>query len=155
VTDEMKVRLLERLDRSGGPDSCWPYTLGATTRSGHRQMWWLGSMRLVHRLAYEAFVGPIPSSLCVCHHCDNPPCCNPAHLFVGTVADNNADRDRKGRGVIPRGEAVRRRPAGPTKHGTLSAYIHRKCRCKACVGANSEYRRRNRKVEWPKIGERA
>lgn len=52
-----------------------------------------------HRVTWEIFRGPIPEGMLVCHHCDNPPCVRPDHLFLGTPADNMHDRDRKGRYV--------------------------------------------------------
>lgn len=143
IPSSLADRLATKVDRPAGPEACWPFLGLAATRSGHRQMWWQGRMRLAHRLAYAAEHGPIPVGLAVCHRCDNPPCCNPAHLFLGTVADNNADRDAKGRGRMPRPEQVVRRAAGPTVHGTIYAYVKRKCRCADCREAIRLYRNRS------------
>jgi hypothetical protein len=58
-----------------------------------------------HRVAWIATNGPIPPGAIVCHACDNPPCCNPGHLWLGRDADNNADKEAKGRGNHPRGSS--------------------------------------------------
>lgn len=56
-----------------------------------------GQTEGAHRVAFEIMNGPIPDGMAVCHHCDNPPCCNPAHLFLGTPGDNVRDAQTKGR----------------------------------------------------------
>lgn len=90
-TDE--ERFWEKLERA---DGCWtwpygghPFGYGSTTFRGHR--------KLTHRLAWELTHGAVPPGLYVCHKCDNPPCCRPEHLFLGTPLDNARDRTRKGR----------------------------------------------------------
>ena len=61
-------------------------------------------MILAHRFSYELHYGKFDKSLCVLHKCDNPPCVAPDHLFLGTKADNNKDRDRKNRCYGQKGE---------------------------------------------------
>lgn len=94
-------RFWAKVDKSGGPDACWPYT-GYITPEGYGWAYTglpAGQQQThgAHRQAWINTYGPIPKGLQVCHHCDNPPCCNPKHLFTGTNKDNTLDMLHKER----------------------------------------------------------
>jgi len=91
----------KRVDKSG---ECWPWT-GYKNQCGYGVTYKRNKHVLAHRLAWEIVHGAIPNGMQVLHKCDNPRCCNPAHLFLGTHKDNMEDMTRKGRRV--RGEQLR------------------------------------------------
>lgn len=100
VSVDAAARINAKSAREG---ECIVYTAGNPQRGGYGQIHVDGRMRAAHRVAWELANGPIPEGMVVCHRCDNPPCIRLDHLFLGTMADNNRDRDEKGRDRPPRG----------------------------------------------------
>lgn len=85
----------------GNPDECWPWQ--GWYRHTYGSISFKGKPQYSHVLALWLTTGVWPSGLHTCHSCDNPACCNPAHLFLGTDQDNSDDKCRKGR--VPHGES--------------------------------------------------
>jgi len=94
------VRFWSLVDTSDGPDACWPWT-------GNRNKYGYGvislfldgkaTLTIASRWAYFLIYGVRPGKQWVLHTCDNPPCCNPRHLYLGTPAQNSTDMVRRGR----------------------------------------------------------
>ncbi len=88
-------RFWEKVDRRG-PDDCWEWLAGKDGK-GYGSIWCDGKSEIASRVAWKLANGPIPDGIDVLHTCDNPPCCNPGHLHLGTDADNTADKVARGR----------------------------------------------------------
>lgn len=82
---------------------CWEWERRNPANYG--LVWYDGKDNLAHRAMYKRFFGPIPEGMFVCHSCDNPPCVNPEHLWLGTPLDNVLDKEHKGRGNQAKGES--------------------------------------------------
>lgn len=127
-------------------DRCWARE-GAHNAHGY-PVFALTSAKtqLAHRVAWELVHGPIPPGMYVCHHCDNPGCVRPDHLFLGTQADNMADCAAKGRAHSPH-TAKTHCPQGHPydEENTRQAGHHRICR--ACERKRAlAYYHRNKAV---------
>ena len=84
-------------------DGCWDWTAHQGFW-GYGVIWAAGTMQKAHRVSWAIHNGAIRPGTCVLHHCDNPPCTRPDHLYLGSLQDNMDDMVRRGRGNAPRGE---------------------------------------------------
>lgn len=99
--------LIERVAEESDPDKCWNWPR-KLDKAGRGRVWIGGKLLIAHRAVWmHVFKRKIPKGMLLCHHCDNPTCVNPAHLYVGTSADNARDMRDRGRAHYQRNpEAV-------------------------------------------------
>lgn len=131
-------RFWTKVDILENASACWLWT-GCTDRKGYGRFNVDQIPVPAHRIAYELSVGKPPPGMCVLHHCDNPPCMNPAHLFIGTVADNNRDMFQKHRAWTQNAVRPSTCLRGHEKNGRSECRI-----CKRVAGAASKMKRKPR-----------
>lgn len=141
------ARFWSKVDRRG-TDECWPWTGGSFSGRGGYGVLASGRLKVrAHRLSWAIVNGGVlpPLGMDICHHCDNPPCCNPRHLFLGTRSENMIDAARKGR-LLLRGRPEKithckrsGHPFSPENTRTSPNGTNRYCR--ACERAREAARR--------------
>lgn len=101
VKKSLPYRFWTKVQMPENRSECWEWQ-GATAY-GYGRIKARGELKMAHRVAWWLSQKEDPGDLLVCHHCDNPPCVNPDHLFLGTHQDNTLDALEKGRMHIPEG----------------------------------------------------
>lgn len=101
-------------------NGCWTWS-GSTDSFGYGRLYVNGRGFAAHRFSWLFHKGEIPAGYVICHHCDNPSCVNPDHLFCGTTADNNFDRSVKLRSHRPTGARHNQRKLTPEQVEAIRA----------------------------------
>lgn len=138
---------IRALDKTLIGEGCWEYG-GKIRTDGYGSVWIQngtkeGTTALAHRVVYEGMVGPIPEGMYLCHHCDNPKCVRPDHIFVGTDADNKADMYAKGRQAKGDRLPQARRTHCPQGHPYSGDNLYiRNCGRRMCRACNNARRKK-------------
>lgn len=142
LTSAEIARFLKNVHRAG---ECHEWT-AYRAKNGYGVFCWRGHNHRAHRIAFAAFVGPIPEGMSVCHRCDNRACVEPSHLFLGSDRDNIRDAITKGRFVKVKPNAPQllcKRGHDLSIHGISSANKRgRGCRICKQITDHARYARR-------------
>lgn len=120
-----RVRFWSKVDQT--QEGCWLWQ-GTLFTQGYGCFKIAGKLHKAHRLAYTFAKGTIPLGLFVCHHCDNPRCVHPDHLFLGTIRDNVLDSVRKGRWATGDRSGARTHPERLVRGNKHWSHLHPECR---------------------------
>lgn len=133
-----------------GPDECWPWT-GGRNAKGYGCFSIRGKRSVATRASLEIATGkPVPDGMLACHTCDNPPCVNPAHLFVGTPRDNMQDQVAKGRSRYhPICRKCGHERTDDKVETTANGRVFRRCaECRKRQGAEANRRAKAARADW-------